>query len=142
MGKATLSITLTKTGANELTVGITPKSEGSDLVPAILVGSPEELDERFASAINGLVQDAETMVLKKAAQKASADNKKETVKKPEAPAAATTQQIFAGKVAQKVVDSMENAKVRAEEMNVANVVTSLKAETAAAQSLEQTLDLF
>ena len=81
MGKATISLTIAKTGANELTVGIIPKSEGSEMVPATIVGSPEELDAGFTGAISGLVQDTEVMILKKNALKASTEKKKEEKQK-------------------------------------------------------------
>jgi PRTRC genetic system protein E len=105
MGKATLSITLQRTGANELTVGITPKSAGSELVPAVIVGSPEELDEKFAQSITGLVQDTENMILKKSAQNKSI--KEAEKEKPKAEAAKP-------KVAEKVAEAViapEPAKV-------------------------------
>lgn len=98
MGKATISLTIAKTGANELTVGITPKSEGSEMVPAVITGSPQELEAGFVGAIQGLVQDTEHMILKKDALKASLDSKKtDTGKK----------KTFPEKVAEKATEALK-----------------------------------
>jgi PRTRC genetic system protein E len=76
MGNSTLSFTIARSGANELTVGITPKSTGSEISPVIVVGSPEELDENLISGIAGFIQDSQGYVLKKNAAKKSMEEKK------------------------------------------------------------------
>lgn len=86
MDKATLSLVVAKTGDNELTVSITPKGEGCNIVPGTIVGSPQELDEKFADAISGLVQDTEAFILK---NKAAKDSMKKEDKKPAAGAKTT-----------------------------------------------------
>ncbi|UJP64042.1 PRTRC system protein E [Mongoliitalea daihaiensis] len=82
MGKATISLTIVKTADNELTVSIVPKSEGTSIVPAIISGTPEELDACFADSISGLVQDTENLILKKdAASKSIKEESKQSVAK-------------------------------------------------------------
>lgn len=77
MGKATISLVIVKTGDNELTVSITPKSEGCNIAPGVVVGSPQELDAKFADAISGLIQDTEVMIIKNRAAKESMKKKEE-----------------------------------------------------------------
>ena len=90
MGKATISLTIVKTADNELTVSIVPKSEGTSIVPAIISGTPDELDACFADSISGLVQDAENLIIKKdAASKSIKEEDKKGTSKKAAPAKET-----------------------------------------------------
>lgn len=108
MGKATLSLTIQRTGTNELTVGITPKTEGSDLVPAVLTGSPEELDQKFAETINGLVQDSESHFLKNSAQKQSMKAPEGTAKSKSNPTpAASPKKETAPKAVEKQPETLD-----------------------------------